>query len=421
MAKDLNKQLQEGVYDKIYQFQRVFQPHTQDSPIIDLCEDKSDGNLVYNPEYQRKFVWSEEKQSYFIESILYGIDTPIIYFVEAEQEINGKKKLVKEAIDGRQRLETIFRFKENKLVLTGLKKNTPLFKELEGNSYQNLLDKFKNAFKGYSVRTVTFKLVDSKVDLDTQLKFKYQLFQRYNSGLTALNQQEIRNCTYHKNDFSIMFKKIAKSEVFLNLCPFFQKDERMGGDEFVTLLYFLTLFDYSINMYAKSSKNPFINHCYEKIDVKDQIYNLELFTGESDNLEVSEEDEADHEDNQIDEDKVRNSFFSKTEKTILENLEKTYKIIGPHLKGARQERYMIEVLYYYFYNNKKISKTFVRDYGDEFGTYIYKEILKRKNAPYPEGQDFNLDDCFHDKVAHTARILYKFSEIKKIIDGYFQK
>ena len=421
MTKDINKELQDGVFDKIYQFQRVYQPHTQDSPIIDLCEDKSDGNLIYNPEYQRKFVWNEEKQSYFIESILYGIDTPIIYFVEAEQEIAGQKKLIKEAIDGRQRLETIFRFRENKLVLKGLKKNTPLFKELDGKSFQDLTDKYKNTFKGYSVRTVTFKLVDAKVDLDTQLKFKYQLFQRYNSGLTALNQQEIRNCTYHKNDFSIMFKKIASSDNFLRLCPFFEKDERMGGDEYVTLLYFLTLFDYSVNMYARDSKNPFIDHCYEKIDVKDQIYNLELFTGENDNLDVSDEDEADHEDNNIDEEKEREAFFTKTENTILDNLDKTYSIIGHHLKGARQERYLIEVLYYHIFNNKKITRAFVRDSGENFGNYINEEILKRKNAPYPEGQDFNLDDCFHDKVAHTARINYKFSEIRKIIDGYFQK
>ncbi|MEP6513240.1 MAG: DUF262 domain-containing protein [Parafilimonas sp.] len=181
MTKDINKEIQEGIYEKIYQFSKVFQPHPQDSPIIDLCDDQRDGNLIYDPEYQRRFVWSEEKQSYFIESILYGIDTPIIYFVEAEQQVNGNIKLVKEAIDGRQRLETIFRFIDDKLVLKGLKKNTPLYQNLEGNSFTKLAPKFKNTFKGYSIKTVTFKLVDREIDLDTQLKFKYQLFHRYNS------------------------------------------------------------------------------------------------------------------------------------------------------------------------------------------------------------------------------------------------
>jgi hypothetical protein len=418
MTKDINKELQDGIFEKIYQFQKVFQPHTQDSPIIDLIEDEKDGNLICNPEYQRKFVWSVEKQSYFIESILYGIDTPIIYFVEAEQEVHGHKKLIKETIDGRQRLGTIFMFYNDKLVLKGLKKNTPLYHQLEGYSFTKLLPKFQNAFKGYSVRTVTFKLVDTKVDLDTQLKFKYQLFQRYNSGLTALNQQEIRNCRYQKNDFLKMFKRISQSETFLKLCPFFKEDPRMGGDEFVTLLYFLSIYDYSL--YSKESKNPFINQCYEKIDDKEnQIYNLEI-DNEKDTLEVSDENEINHDDNQIDEVEERNEFFTKTEKAILDNINKTLIIYGSKLKGNRQERYLIEVLYYYFYKNKKINKTFIKVHASDFGNFIHNEIEKREAAPYPSGQDFNLVDCFKDRVAHTARINYKFSEIDKIINDYFK-
>lgn len=421
MAKDLNQEIQDGIYEKIYQFQKVFQPHTQDSPIIDLCEDKCDGNLIYDPEYQRRFVWNDEKQSSFIESILYGIDTPIIYFVEAPNDVCGHIKLVKETIDGRQRLETIFRFRNDKLILKGLKRNSPLFEHLDGKSYTTLSQKFQNAFKGYSIRTVTFKLVDSKVDIDTQLKFKYQLFHRYNSGLTALNQQELRNCIYHKNDFLQLFKKIAQSEIFFKLCPYFKDDPRMGGDEFVTLLFFLTLFDTSVNTYAIESKNPFINQCYEKIDVKDQIYNLQIFNRDSDSLAVSNEDEADHDDNQFDEESEREKYFTATEKSILENFEKIYAVYSNHLKYKRQERYLIEVLYYYFFCNKKINKTFIKERGKDFGDYIFSEIEKRENSPYPTGQDFNLVDCFVDKVAHTARIKYKFEELRKIINGYFTK
>jgi len=419
MSKDLDKELQEGIYDKIYQFQKVYQPNTQDSPIIDLCEDKSDGNLLYDPEYQRKFVWSDEKQSSFIESILYGIDTPIIYFVEAQTNVNGFSKLVKEVIDGRQRLETIFRFKNNELKLTGLKENSPLYAELNGNFYKTLLPKLQAAFKGYSIRTVTFKLVDSKVDIDTQLKFKYQLFQRYNSGLTALNQQELRNCIYHKSDFSKMFKDVAQCDIFLTLCPYFEDDVRMAGVEFVSLLYFLTLFDQSIEMYAIESKNPFIDKCFEKIDMKDQIYNFDIFDRDNNHLELSAEDELDHDDGQIDEEMERSKFFLKTKQVIIDTLKKIYDIYGEHLKSVRSERYLIEVLYYNFFFNKKINKTFVAEHGKDLGESIDLQILKRENSPNPPGQDFNLTDCFIEKVAHTARIRYKFSELEKIINSYF--
>src|SRR5690606_35241731 len=107
MSNTVEENLRKSIFeDEIYQFQRVFQPAPQDIPIIDLAENQASGKIDHEPEYQRKFVWSLNKQSYFIESIIYGIDTPIIYFVEVEKDIQGLKKIVKEAIDGRQRLST---------------------------------------------------------------------------------------------------------------------------------------------------------------------------------------------------------------------------------------------------------------------------------------------------------------------------
>ena len=191
----VEEKLRKNIFeDEIYQFQRVYQPSPQDMPIEDLDDNFKKGKIDHEPEYQRKFVWTPQKQSYFIESIIYGIDTPIIYFVEVEREIAGVKRIVKEAIDGRQRLSTIFKFYNNDLKLEGLKEDTPLFNELNNRTYRELDEKYQRAFKAYSIRTITFKIVDRNIDLDTQLKFKYQLFHRYNSGLTALNQQEVRNC-----------------------------------------------------------------------------------------------------------------------------------------------------------------------------------------------------------------------------------
>ena len=297
MSKEVEENLRKSIFeDEIYQFQRVFQPSPQDIPIIDLWENQMSGKIDHEPEYQRKFVWSTNKQSYFIESIIYGIDTPIIYFVEVEKEISGVKKIVREAIDGRQRLSTILKFYNNELVLEGLKKNTPLYDDLNGKSYKQLAEKLQRAFKSYSIRTITFKLVDRNIDIDTQLKFKYQLFHRYNSGLTALNQQEVRNCQYSQNDFHKLFKKIAQTDEFKKVCPFFTNDQRMAGDEYVTLLFLLTLFDDSIELYAKKSKNPFINSSFYRIE--SNIYN---FHNDSDNeLDVSETDEDEEEDTEID-------------------------------------------------------------------------------------------------------------------------
>lgn len=415
--ENIDKQLQQKIFeDEIYQFQRVFQPSPQDIPIIDLYDHYETGKIDHEPEYQRKFVWTPVKQSSFIESLIYGIDTPIIYFVETEKEINGYKKIVREAIDGRQRLSTIFSFYDNQLKLEGLKKSSPLFEELEGNIYRDLNERFQNTFKQYTIRTVTFKLVDRSIDIDTQLKFKYQLFHRYNSGLTALNQQEVRNCQYSQDDFHKMFRELSKSEIFLKICPFFEDEQRMADDEFITLLYLLTLFDDSLDLYAKKSKNPFINDNFERI--KSNIYNLE---GNGDSIEVDENDEEIEEDIELDKEGIHAKFISDTKSSILSNLEKIYSIYGQFFKGNRQERYLIETLYYHVSSDKRISKQFLNSSGYDLGKFIHQTLKEIETQPYPQNQDFNLLDCYKEKVAHTARVRYRFVEMKKIIDSYFAK
>ena len=62
--------------------------------------------IDYEAPYQRNYVWNEEKATFFIESILLGVEIPaLILFVHT----SNKKKL--EVIDGRQRYETIKKFK----------------------------------------------------------------------------------------------------------------------------------------------------------------------------------------------------------------------------------------------------------------------------------------------------------------------
>jgi hypothetical protein len=403
--------------DEIYQFQRVYQPSPQDVPIEDLDDNFKKGKIDHEPEYQRKFVWTPQKQSYFIESVIYGIDTPIIYFVEVEREIAGVKRIVKEAIDGRQRLSTIFKFYNNDLKLEGLKEDTPLFSELNNRTYRELDEKYQRAFKAYSIRTITFKIVDRNIDLDTQLKFKYQLFHRYNSGLTALNQQEVRNCQYSQNDFHQIFKEIANTSIFNKLCPYFVDDQRMAGDEFVTLLFLLTLFDDSLEYYAKKSKNPFINDFFERIE--SSIYNFDKHS--NDDLEVSDESEESEEDTEINLEQLKSEHLQKVKNEILNNLENVNSMYVNFLKGQRHERYLIETLYYHFSNDKRISKSFIKNNSYELGKFINEELKRIENEPYKDGQEFNLIDCFKDKIAHTERVRYRFKEMKNIIDKYFSQ
>ncbi|MCX8500488.1 MAG: DUF262 domain-containing protein, partial [Alphaproteobacteria bacterium] len=68
------------------------------------------GFINLDPDFQRDFVWLEDKQSKLIESIIMRIPLPVFYFAE-----NDDSKLV--VVDGLQRLSTIRRFAKDELSL----------------------------------------------------------------------------------------------------------------------------------------------------------------------------------------------------------------------------------------------------------------------------------------------------------------
>ena len=83
-----------------------------------FLNDRYANRIDLAPYFQRKYVWDNEKASYFIESILLGTEIPPIVLFD-----DGSKN---EVIDGRQRYETIKRFLENSFALNekGLKSLT---------------------------------------------------------------------------------------------------------------------------------------------------------------------------------------------------------------------------------------------------------------------------------------------------------
>ena len=72
--------------------------------IEDLFNARNNATIDFKPYYQRKYVWNNEKASYFIESLLLGTEIPPLIFFHNNNHV--------EVIDGRQRYETIKNFME---------------------------------------------------------------------------------------------------------------------------------------------------------------------------------------------------------------------------------------------------------------------------------------------------------------------
>jgi len=88
---------------------------------------------ILDPEFQRDFVWPEDKQSKLIESCVMRVPLPVFYLAEAP---DGRIIIV----DGLQRLTTFHRFVKGQFSLKGLagKEDDSANHQLEGKRFVQL-------------------------------------------------------------------------------------------------------------------------------------------------------------------------------------------------------------------------------------------------------------------------------------------
>jgi hypothetical protein len=139
------------------------------------------GNLVLSPKFQRRGVWKTPARAYLIDTLLRGFPVPPIYIRTGQSA--DKKKVIREVIDGQQRIAAVLDFMGGKYRLT---------KSLKGSwankTFAQLSDSEQDAIRTYSFPTEVFQgIADSKV---------LELFSRLNTYSVPLNKQELRNGHY---------------------------------------------------------------------------------------------------------------------------------------------------------------------------------------------------------------------------------
>ena len=149
----------------------------------------------YDPPYQRKSVWSDEKQSYLIDSILRNFPIPPIFLHRKIDSDTGTTTF--DVIDGKQRLTAIARFINNEIPAAN--EYGPVEEEgiLDGSYFKDLssdkrLAEFKAAFWKYDLPV-------EYVDPSDQGLIE-EVFDRLNRNGEALNGQELRNAQYHSSN-----------------------------------------------------------------------------------------------------------------------------------------------------------------------------------------------------------------------------
>ena len=89
--------------------------------ISEFYENDKAGKYEYSTVYQREKVWSEDKKSFLIDSILKNYPIPLVFFRMKIDPDTGITKY--DVIDGKQRLTTIRDFVEGKINWINIKSN----------------------------------------------------------------------------------------------------------------------------------------------------------------------------------------------------------------------------------------------------------------------------------------------------------
>jgi uncharacterized protein with ParB-like and HNH nuclease domain len=177
-----------------------------DISVKELVSMSDEGIVDIAPEYQRQFRWPHENQSRLIESVLLGIPVPSL-FMAANKDGSW------ELIDGVQRLNSLIHFVgndeqlkkfgfESNLVLKGLEVLT----EFNNSSFKDLPQTLKLKF---NLRPLKVTTLSDKSDL----KVRFDLFERLNTGGIKLTDQEIRSCVF-RGQFNDFITELSENEYF---------------------------------------------------------------------------------------------------------------------------------------------------------------------------------------------------------------
>ncbi len=205
--------------------------------LMSLYKDKE---IDIQPEFQRFFRWSPDQKTKLIESILLGIPIPPIFVSQREDG-------VWDVIDGLQRLSTILEFAgllrdtNNELKPASSLNGTKYLPSLEGKYWQNddnpelSFDQVQRLIVKRS--KLGIQIIKKESDKDT----KYELFQRLNTGGTALTEQEVRNCilVMINKDFYKWLSRLSQDENFKATIPLTDKALEEQYDVELALRFFV--------------------------------------------------------------------------------------------------------------------------------------------------------------------------------------
>lgn len=188
----------------------------------------NDDELV-KPELQRKYVWTKDEASKFIDSLLLGLPVPSIFLAKV-----GEQKLI---IDGYQRLMTVYDFVngifsgDNKVFK--LTNSESINRRWRGKAFAELPKDEQRRIQSTTIHAIIFEQKHPAND-----SAMYKIFERINTSGRNLKPQEIRNCVYH-GELNSALMDLNTYQTWRKLWGSDVCDSRMADIEFILRFFAL--------------------------------------------------------------------------------------------------------------------------------------------------------------------------------------
>jgi uncharacterized protein with ParB-like and HNH nuclease domain len=153
-------------------------PERSNYTSLDFVQWDDTKSLVLTPKFQRRGVWTDAARSLLIDTLIQGMPVPPIYLRVRQSQ--DKKRVIREVVDGQQRLASILKFVSDEFKLS-----KSLNKEWANRKFSGLSQEHQDQIRQYSFNCEVFQAVSDKDILE--------VFTRLNTYSIPLNNQELRN------------------------------------------------------------------------------------------------------------------------------------------------------------------------------------------------------------------------------------
>lgn len=145
---------------------------------LDFAQWKAGNSLSLTPKFQRRGVWKPAARSFFVDSLLREMPVPPIYLRQTQSP--AKDRMIREVVDGQQRISAVLDFMEGSYRLSKTLKAT-----WAGKTFSGLSSEERDRITTFPFSVEVFHGI---ADLEV-----LEIFSRLNTYSVALNKQELRN------------------------------------------------------------------------------------------------------------------------------------------------------------------------------------------------------------------------------------